>query len=391
MGDIHQQFNDIRTQRLQAKYGDLADSSPAAIRSFTGINKAPQAANVWTVEASTVSNSATYTLVVNGATITYTADGSATAAEIGAGFTAAIKASPLAYAACTVADGGAGTITLTGRFPGFSLTVTSSDAKLTLVEATAEADAASIEFGDAVIYTSASDEGHYIARADGAYLAAQVDTHTFTNTYSAGEVISAWVEVPGYPRASASVIAATDLDTSLAALTTALNASIDANISTTGGVTAAYTAGSNLLTLTAQQAGKGFKSSAWGTTNTVAYTTTSGNILTDASRAIAGIAKRRVDTKTSTSATVGSAVTSYGPNEGVQVLNEARVWVKAASAPSSLTSGVWLGLATSERGKFFTSAAATRVFIPSDKAKWSRPERSGGSDGIAVLSLNVLA
>lgn len=389
MGNIHQQASGVRNALLMGKVGDLADTDLKAVRSFSGFNVAPQAKNVWTLTVDTATNSHTYTISVNGVSISYTADGSTSTSEISAGLKAAIEAAPLAFSACTVADGG-GSLVITGRVPGYALDVSTSEAKLSLVETTAEDSADSIDFGDAVIFSAASASNHFVARADGAYLAAQVDTHTFTNTYSAGEVLSAWVEVPGYPRASASVIAATDLDTSLAALVTALNASIDANIGSTGAVTAAYTTSGNIITLTAQQAGKGFKSAAWGTTNTATFTTTSGNVLTDAARAFAGIAQRKIDVRTPDTATVRSTLTSYAPNEGVAVVNEGRVIVSSSTNPNTLTSGLWLGLSGSERGKFYTSAAATRVYLPPEKARWHRPQRSGDTDSIAVVSVNVL-
>lgn len=389
MGNIHQQASGVRNALLMGKVGDLADSDLKAVRSFSGFNIAPQAKNVWTLTIDTATNSHTYTFTVNGVSISYTADGSATAAEISAGLVAAIEASPLAYAACTVTDG-SGSLVITARVPGYDLAVTNSEAKMTLVETTAEDTADSIDFGDAVIFSAASASNHFVARADGAYLAAQVDTITFSNTYASGEVISAWVEVPGYPRATASVIAATDLDTSLAALATALNTAIDALIGSTGAVTAAYNTTGNVLTLTAQQAGKAFKASVTCTTNTYTHTSTSSNALTDAVKVFAGIAQRKVDVRTPDTATVRSTLTSYAPNEGVSVINEGRVIVSSSTNPNTLTSGLWLGLSGSERGKFYTSAAATRVYLPPEKARWHRPQRSGDSDSIAVVSVNVL-
>lgn len=387
MGNIHQQYNDVRVQPLQGRYGVVADSSDKSLRCFSGWNKAPQAKDVWTITVSAATNSHAYDISVNGVTVSYTSDGSATQAEISAGLTAAIEASPLAFAICTVADG-TGSLVLTGRFPGVAFTVSSSDSDLSVAHTTTAASADSIDFGDVVILSSAADEATFVARADEAYLTAQVDTYTFSNTYAAGEVISAWVEIPGYPRATASVIAATDLDTSLAALSTALNTAIDALIGTSGAVTSAYTTSGNVLTLTAQQKGKAFTSSVSATTNTYTKSTNTG--ILDVTKVIAGIARDRFDARTSPTATVGTAITAYAPNEGVQVVNQGRLWVKAASAPNSLSSAVWLGLSGSERGKLFTSAAASRVLVPDSIARWSRPERSGGSDGIAVVSISTL-
>jgi hypothetical protein len=389
VGNIHQQASGVRNSLLMGKVGDLADSDLKAVRSFSGFNIAPQAKNVWTVTVDTATNGATYTISVEGRTITYVADGSTSTSEISAGLAAAIQADPLAYAACTVSDGG-GTVVITGRVPGYALTVSESDAKLSLAETTSEDSADSIDFGDAVIFSSAAASNYFVARADGAYLTTQVDTITFSNTYSAGEVISAWVEVPGYPRATAAVIAATDLDTSLAALVTALNASIDALIGSSGAVTAAYTTSGNIITLTAQQAGKAFKASFTATTNTFTHTSTASNALTDAAKVFAGIALRKVDVRTPETATVRQTLTSYAPNEGVAVANEARVIVASSANPNTLTDAVWLGLSGSERGKLFTAAAASRVLLPPEKARWNRPQRSGDTDGIAVVSLNVL-
>ena len=72
------------------------------------------------------SNSQTYTLTINGKTITYTADASATVAEITAGLVAAWNASTIPEAAEATAADGTTVLTITGDTAGYPFTQTSS-------------------------------------------------------------------------------------------------------------------------------------------------------------------------------------------------------------------------------------------------------------------------
>ena len=74
----------------------------------------------------TASNSQTYTLTVNGKTVTYTADASATVAEITAGLVAAWNASTIPEMAEATAADGTTVLTITGDTSGAPFTQTSS-------------------------------------------------------------------------------------------------------------------------------------------------------------------------------------------------------------------------------------------------------------------------
>lgn len=105
----------------KAMAGMLATMAGAFV--LSGMN--PSARHVETVTIDTVTNSIVYSITVNGITVSYTSDASATEAEINAGLLAAIAASPWMSALLTAAQGATtATLVLTAKQKNVTLTTT---------------------------------------------------------------------------------------------------------------------------------------------------------------------------------------------------------------------------------------------------------------------------
>jgi hypothetical protein len=113
------------------------------------VNDRPRTAQVDTITASAV-NSTVYTVTVDGVSVSYTSDGSATTQEIVAGLTAAIAAEGAINSKLVAAVTGAATMTLTGRIAGVGFT-TSVGSNLSLANTTANDTADPIAFGAGVL------------------------------------------------------------------------------------------------------------------------------------------------------------------------------------------------------------------------------------------------
>lgn len=131
--------------------GQILDANPCDIETLL---PGGAVAQVTTCQIGSPSNSTVYTLsvTVDGDTFdnTYTSDGSATANEVAAGLQAALAADARLgnLLAATVSTD---TITLTGRVPGKSFTVSLSPADATISNTTSAASAGSIPFGRGVV------------------------------------------------------------------------------------------------------------------------------------------------------------------------------------------------------------------------------------------------
>lgn len=103
-------------------------------------------AQVATVTVDAASDSTLYTVIVNGVPITFTSDATATIAEIHAGLLAAGQANSFLAGAITF-SGSSPDLVITADEAGVPMTVTESDADLSLVATTANVTASPILFG----------------------------------------------------------------------------------------------------------------------------------------------------------------------------------------------------------------------------------------------------
>lgn len=355
-------------------YGDYNDVTR------TLINSDPQAAQVSTYTVDSATNSTVYTLTINSVDVSYTSDASATTAEIAAGIKAAIDAEPRVSGQVS-ASVASNVVTVTGRWPGTSFTITDSSGDTTIATTTTAATADAIAFGRLMVTGGyQTDEPTELGKlAKAAAFSAQVDT--LTVTYAASEIYIVTIEMTdGTGRYTVEVTADTDSNTTAAAINTAINAMMPAN-------TVIGTVATNVVTLTAEVAGKGFTTSVGLKTGTTARLVIANSVansyLTDVQKAARGIS---VYTDSVEITTVGGTEASYPANAGVVVLQKGAIWVSNSQDPTHLADVyVELGVAA-DNGKLFTTSSATRVKLV--KAKWERNERSTQSDNIAVLRVD---
>lgn len=104
----------------------------------------------------TAANNAVYTITINSKTVTYTADGSATVAEITAGLVTAFRASTEPEFQEVTATDSTTYVTLTAATPGKPFTQTSSSTAGSLLTATATASAGPNHWGTAANWSTGS-------------------------------------------------------------------------------------------------------------------------------------------------------------------------------------------------------------------------------------------
>ena len=345
----------------------------------TVVNSAPQAYQVSTITIDTVTNSATYTVTIDGIDVSYTADASAVNTEIVAGLIAAIEADPAVSMSVTCVATSATVITLTARTAGLVFTLTDADAKITCAAVTAADEADPIAFGRLLIDQGVDSDGSRLgALAANASLTAQVDTITFT--YAAGEVYYVTIAmVDGSTPLTVGVAADTDTATTATAVYNAINAIMPAN------TVIATNPSSGVVVLTAEVAGKAFTVSVGlksGTIARAALVHTTSGILTDINRCALGISLHTYDEE---STTAGVSTPSYPGNAGVKTCRKGDVAVACAeNVTYGLPVYVELGV-TADNGKFFAASSATRVRL--NRAMWIRDEQSGSDETVAILRL----
>lgn len=389
MMSFSQQFNNVRGRGRVAVPGQLLESGAYPFQLGHGVNADPQAVQVTTVAVSGASDGIAYTLTVNGSEISIISATSSTTTTIAAQLVEAINADPIARGACIASNSGA-TISLTGLWPGQSFTVTESDSNLGTPSTTSAADAAAIEFGTAVV-SDGFDSGEFpnmklVKKAAEGAFSAQV--LTLTVTYVASAVVSSRVyEVRGSERillAEAETTMATDRDTSLEAIATALNAKLAANTV----LVAAAPATATGLTFTAEIAGLEIDAEIVhisGGSGQVAVTrdeTTGPSPATSLHRAFQGVAKFGYADE---AATVGASSGSYPANAGVQFVKKGLVGVESDETPAA-GGTVYVELGSSNTGKFFAASGADRVALSRQVAQWER-DISPATDSVAALRL----
>jgi len=125
--------------------------------SITLVNADPQAVQISTLTVSAATNDKTYTVYIQNIPVSFTADGSATTAEIATGLGAAIEAeSALAFIDVSVASN---VVTLTGRQEGLVFTLVENDAQLAFATSQSAADAAVVNFGRFIVRAADASDG----------------------------------------------------------------------------------------------------------------------------------------------------------------------------------------------------------------------------------------
>lgn len=342
----------------------------------TLVNADPQAKQVYTIVIDTVTNSATYTFYVNGIAVSYTADSSTSAAEIGAGLIAAAEADPNVYGLFSFSFDTA-TITATAQSFGTDILIYDTDAKLTTTETVAPADAAEVPFGRGVLNLQtfgSNTETPYGSLVYAAKLQAMVQT--LTVAYTSGKAYEVIIGVDGQEYIIY-VVAATDLATLTTALVTDINGYMPAN------TVLASSGAAGTVTLTAEVPGKAF-TVAMGAQTTAANMSiaqTTVGPLTDINRCFAGVA---LSNYTQPGTVVGQSQSSYVANQAMGVINRGRVAVYSEQTVTTADKVYVETAAGADSGKFFNTSSATRLILSG--AKW-QPRVAFDSSNINVIVL----
>lgn len=370
-----ERVSDIRGRRLQGLIGGLVFTDFDCVK-LSMVNSG-QVKQVTTITVTDATNSATYTITVNGVDVQYTADSSTSTTEIATGLAAAVNAEPLVRGQ-VVATSSSAVITLTGAYPGVAFTVTESESDLgTPSTTTAAASAATVGFGLAIMQTGIGNDPAEPtpqgAQADVANFTAQVDTWTIT--YVADERIGLAVNWRGTTY-TGEVVSATDRSTTMTALAAKLNAILPANT-----VLAAGTATG--VTLTAEVVGEEFTSrfvnGDGGASDATGTLSTNKGIATSARRAIKGVSMRD---RTRQATTPGSSATVYEANATMIVVSRGDMWV-SNSEGVTYGSDVYVELSGASKGTFLATPTSTSVWLPG--WHWERDGRTADNQGIAHL------
>lgn len=384
--------SDVRANRPIGFIGQVL----GYIRSRTGNNQRPQAAQVTTISIPASPDSSTaYSVVIDGVTASYTTDASATQAELGAGLVAAIQVQAGARSRMAPTYS-AGTLTLTGTWPGVSYTVSASGgsgggAIGTATTATAAASASVVYFGRALCTDgNVTNEGTpKVFMPTTALFSAQVTTFTYASV-AVTDTVTTTVTMHGKtvavdtPYRSSHAQTLTD---HTADLETVLNAAFGAG---TGCVAANS---SNDITITADVAGAEFEANsavngAGGGTVTKAETT-GPSIATSVRRALIGVSKRRADVE---NVTVDGDDPAYPANGGVEFVTRGEMVVaRDTSETWNRDSDTWVSVSTSASlsGRVYDTGSSTRVWIPRDMLRIVAQEPSTHTDGIGQIAVNI--
>lgn len=365
-------------------------------RLLTGNNQRPQASMVVTVAIPASPDSSTaYSVTIDGVACSYTTDASATQTELGAGLVAAIQVQPGARSRMAPVYS-AGTLTLTGSWPGVTSVVSTTGgsgggAIGSATTATAAASASVVYFGRALC-TDGNVTNESIPKVfmpTTALFSAQATTFTYASVAS-GDTIHTTVQMNGKqfsvgtPYNSSHGQTLTD---HTADLEVRLNAEFGA------GVGAVAANASNDITITADVAGAEFyASSTIGGTGggTVTKAETTGpSIATSVRRSLIGLSTRRTDVE---NVTRDGDDPAYAANENVEVCAEGQMHVaRDTSETWNRDSDTWISVSTSAAlsGRLYDTSAATRVWVPRDLIRITGQEPSTQTDGIGQIAINI--
>lgn len=375
---ISQRANEVRDPQRQAKVGDLVHADHLT-KLTTLINVDPQAAAVKIITVTGATNDKTYTIVIDGIDVSFTAGGSATTTTIAAGLEAAVNADPLVRGRVS-ALALAAVLTITALLPGQDFTLTEDDGEMTTATTTAAATADAIAFGrllisDGFIPNEPNEQGRLPKAAN---FTAQVDTLVAAFVALATYYVSVTIDGVEY---KATALADTNSDDTMSALATTLNDNLPAN-------TVVATSPGDDLVLTAEIPGDtfqtGFGAGDEGATTPAMSLSSNRGISTSLIDAAAGISVYSSDEEVTT---IGGTAVEYPPNAGVKAVERGDIWVESSQTPS-LGDPVYVETtAGDDVGKFFNTKTSTRVLLPS--ARWLRAARSDTTDLIAALAISI--
>jgi hypothetical protein len=380
---VSQTALDPRARARQGFVGQIAAFGRHVAR-MSLLNSDPQAAQVDTVTVTGATNDKTYTITINGIDVSYTADGTATIAEIADGLAAAVEAEASVRGQVSAASDAVDTVTLTGQTPGLAFTIAEADAQLTTASVTAAASASAIPFGRLVVAVDDPnpDSGQTpLGRlaTEGAF---STQTATLTATYAAAHDYTVIVRNPatGAILASVKVAANTDDNTTATDIEAALAAALPAN-------TVDEAVATNVVTLTSEVDGFEFEVTTFveggGAGALVLAETVPASIATSLHRAAIGISEwSRADE----AAAIGDLVGEYPANHGFLAMTKGLIYVDRPGAVSRGDS-VFVELAAGDdSGKLFTAGSSTRVELGS--LTWEADARDT-SDGTATVRVDL--
>lgn len=332
----------------------------------TRINDRPRAAQSSTITVDTAENSSRYAVLVDGVEVAFTSDGSATAAEIAAGLAAAIVADPVANG-IVVATAASAVVTLASRLAGRAFTLTTDDARLTIATPTANAVAADVPFGIAVIDV---DRANRLAAVPDGALAPLSTLHvvTLTPAVANSTIYSVVVIVAGVTvsKAITSDGSATAAEI-VAALVSALNTDLPAN--------SVLASGTDTLVLTSEVPGQDFVVVPGPTLTAVV--TTQGTRIEDVLAGVTVAHEIYEQPRSGAYALPG--------NSTMPVLRKGEIYVTTEDQVTNIDALVYVRTgSTGQKGGFRSTPAAGCVPLPRSKARWVRRE----SSTLAVLKLN---
>jgi hypothetical protein len=241
---------------------------------------------------------------------------------------------------------------------GNAFELETADARLTLATSTANALAAAIPYGVAVV-----DLGSKLVAVPDGSLTPLTPVHVVTITPTAVNstvyAMSVVVDDIVYPVNVTSDGSATATEIS-AALIAALNTALPAN--------SVVASGTDTVVLTSEVPGQLFTVSVGA--NLAVAVTTQGKRITDV---LAGVTLRHnVDEQPA-----AGTVAGYPGGSVMSVLQRGEVWVSTEEAVSDLTASVYVRTgSTGQKGAFRASAAAGCVKLPRDKARWVKSSSS---------------
>lgn len=152
----------VRDERVAGVPGAQADNGFADVLSYA--NDDPRAQQIDTITVTGATNDKTYTVTINGVDISFLSDATATIAEVADGLAAAIEAEPLVNGTVGAVSDGVSLVTVTATTGGVGFTIAESDAELTLASVQANATAAAIPFGRAVIEDGLGAHGNKLCK-----------------------------------------------------------------------------------------------------------------------------------------------------------------------------------------------------------------------------------
>jgi hypothetical protein len=331
------------------------------------------------VAIDTVTNSATYTFTINGYTITYTADGSATAIEIRDGLIAAARAvaglESLATFNPSPTGGATAPVRVTAKRPDIDLTYADSDAKISASTITAFAAGVVIPFGRAVIRNDviAGDRSARLPTTPTAQVATVTPTAANSTVYVLAIRMRDTGEVFNFDVTSDADGTATEIAT---LFRTKINAS---GVPVTGSGTAT-------LILTSDNPGREFDVVTDDANLAVVATTAS------ASGTFLGVCRRIHSLVTPNNASDQSATGGAGEGvavgEVINVVNKGEIWVECEEALAIGDQLFWRHTASGANTALgrFRNDADTNTCLPIPRSRAVVRKASTGP-GLALIEL----